>query len=153
MTVIQVLPLLVEYSIRKMPEVPPWLMVMFWVEQPIQFWPPLGAATVTWGARVKTALLTSLLAGATASLTRTRAVVLGLSGMVQGKDPVAFGVELTMVVQVAPLSVEYSSLTLAPVKKELTQVMFCTVPAYQVSPPLGAMSRGAAGPMVKTASL
>ena len=58
-----------------------------------------------------------------------------------------------MVIQVAPLSVEYSIRTVGPGLNMLTQVMVCEVPACQTSPPFGVTTNWAACPMVKLASL
>jgi hypothetical protein len=58
--VVHVLPPLVEYSIKTVPEPPPLVKVTVREEQPVQFSPPLGEVIVMNGEAIaNTALLTS----------------------------------------------------------------------------------------------
>src|ERR1043165_7333348 len=79
-----------------------------------QLSPPFGAVTVSVGcAIVKTALLTSLVTALVASLTRTRAWLVKISGTVHAKLPAEAGVLATTVFQLEPLFEEYSIKTFA----------------------------------------
>ena len=113
---------------------------MFQTVPGIKFSPPFGDDTVTLGgwAIVKIASLISFTLAFEASLTRTRACVVGVFGIDHAYDPADAEVEDTIVIHEPPLFVEYSSLT--DDKLVNVHVMFCVDVAIQFSPPLGAVS-------------
>jgi hypothetical protein len=90
-----------------------------------------------------TALLTSLGSPSAASDTRTNARLVGVFGTLQLWLP-SLGVLEMMVVQLAPLLVEYSNFTLAKPPGEL-HVIFWLVATVQLSPPFGEFNCKAAG--------
>ena len=153
LTVVQLVPLLVEYSIFTL-VILVNVHVIFWAEPAIHDSPPLGATTVMpgGGAMVKTALLTSFVAAFDASLMRTRACEVGVLGTVHEKLPADAAVLALTVVQPLPLLEEYSILTFVIVVN--VHVMFWVVNAVHDSPPLGEVTVTLGGDaMVKTALL
>jgi len=84
---------------------------------------------------VNTALLTSFVAAFAASLIRTNACEVGVFATVQEKVPGAAAVLALIIIQLEPLFVEYSILTLVILVK--VQVIFWLDDAIHVSPPLG----------------
>ena len=136
---IQLVPLLVLYSIFTL-LILALLQVIFWIAPIFHTSPPLGAVTVTDGATliVKTALELSVTVLSDTSLKRTSVVTLALFGIVQLKLPLAAEVLDVTTVQLVPLLVEYSIFTL--VTFALVQVIFCALPIFHTSPPLGAVT-------------
>ena len=81
-------------------------------------------------------LLSHLHPGSTISETFILACVVGKSGTTHEYAPVA-GVELIIVVQLVPLSVEYSNLTLLTDEELYEYVMFWVVPVIHICPLFG----------------
>ena len=84
---------------------------------------------------VKVPSLVSTGSPSAASEIRTRHCEEGVAGTVQRWVP-SFSVEATIVVQVDPLSAEYSIFT-GPTAAGDVQAMECEEPASQLSPPFG----------------
>src|SRR5438093_842608 len=97
--------------------------------------PPFGDVTVTLGGGniVNVPLLTSFVPAFDASLTRTRAWLVGALGIVHEKLPVDDGVLADKVAQVAPASVENSILTFVTLAD--VHVTLVLDPAIYDSPP------------------
>jgi hypothetical protein len=109
--------------------------------------PPFGLTTVTEGGGSATmekyALLTSLTELFEASLTRTKACVVGALGTTHEYGVALAGMLASIVVHVEPPLVEYSSLTLEMF--DHVQEIDCVVPTIQLSPPFGLMTVTVAG--------
>lgn len=135
-TALQLDPLSVEYSIFTFAMLLE-IHVILCVEPDCHVSPPFGAVTVTAGAArmLKGASLESLTAELEASLARTSAWDDGVFGIVQEYDPVDAEVLEVISDQLAPVLVEYSSLTFATFVA--THVIGCDERTFQISPPLG----------------
>jgi hypothetical protein len=151
-TSIQLVPLLVLYSNFTL-VILALLQVIFWIDPIFHTSPPLGALTVTLGATliVKTALLLSVTVLSDTSLTLTSDVTLAVFGIVQLKVPDPAAVLDVTTVQLVPLLVEYSILTLLTFA--LLQVIFWGLPIFHTSVPLGAVTVTLGTTMLKTAPL